>query len=451
MFSVDSRLAILASQSLCLSSPIQKLESTDTAPWYARPMQVLLVNPPIYDFTAFDFWLRPYGLFRVAGRIQHACDLTFFDHLISVQRDDWGRGRFPAQPAAKPAVFSDIKRHYRRYGRPRQEFRAFLKDRRFDAALIQTVMTYWYPGVQEVIEDLRAVMPKTKIILGGVYASLCPEHARSLGADLIVTGNDLVPLSSMLPSLRPGLPYFAPPTSSVAAMKLTDGCPFACTYCAVPLLSPAFAARPVEECLQEARHLASRGVQHVAFYDDALLFQPERVLKPFLEAVIRETLTLAFHTPNALHARLVDPAIAELMVQAGFRSFFLGFESDSVNWLAQTGGKLVPGEFAHAVRCLREAGASHITAYIIIGHPDADAQEAESSMHFAHEQGVRILLSEYAPVPGTIDSERSRKWADLDEPLAHNKTAFTLRRLGTERVNQLKSLCRQLNSRLTGS
>jgi hypothetical protein len=32
-------------------------------------MRLLLVNPPIYDFTAFDFWLRPYGMLRVAGQI----------------------------------------------------------------------------------------------------------------------------------------------------------------------------------------------------------------------------------------------------------------------------------------------------------------------------------------------------------------------------------------------
>ena len=51
----------------------------------------------------------------------------------------------------------------------------------FDVALIQTVMTYWYPGVQEVIADIRAYSPQTTIVLGGVYATLCPQHARRLG------------------------------------------------------------------------------------------------------------------------------------------------------------------------------------------------------------------------------------------------------------------------------
>jgi len=33
---------------------------------------------------------------------------------------------------------------------------------------MQTVMTYWYPGVKEVIEDICAYSPYTKIVLGGV-------------------------------------------------------------------------------------------------------------------------------------------------------------------------------------------------------------------------------------------------------------------------------------------
>ena len=31
-----------------------------------RP-RILLVNPPIYDFAAYDFWLKPYGMLRAAA------------------------------------------------------------------------------------------------------------------------------------------------------------------------------------------------------------------------------------------------------------------------------------------------------------------------------------------------------------------------------------------------
>ena len=55
------------------------------------------------------------------------------------------------------------------------------------------------------------------------------------------------------------------------------------------------------------------------------------------------------------------------------------------------------------------------------------------------------MLSEFAPIPGTPDGESCRSYTDLDEPLNHNKTAFTGRILGVDRVNQLKLLAKEVN------
>ena len=411
-------------------------------------MQVLLVQPPIYDFAAYDFWLRPYGMLRVAGRIRQAAELTLFDFLVSQRRDAWGRGRYPAGIIQKPKEFRDIPRNFRRFGRPRVEFQEFLKARSFDAVLIQTMMTYWYPGVREVIEDLRRLQPGAKIILGGIYATLCPEHAAALGADLVVEGNHLEGVWRLLGiEPRNDYPAWMPPVGEVGVLKLTEGCPFHCTYCSAPISSPEFETRAVEDCLEELRRLFRLGARQVAFYDDALLFRAHDILVPFLEGVRREGLAASFHTPNALHARFISAELASLMVQSGFRSFFLGFESGVENWQRSTGGKVSSTEFASAVRSLRAAGAESIAAYILAGHPDSDGQEIEPSMNLAHETGARILLSEFSPVPGTPDAAKSAAWADLPEPLSHNKTAFAFRRLGGGRLARLKDLARELNHR----
>lgn len=413
-------------------------------------MRILLVNPPIYDFTAYDFWLRPYGMQRVAGRIKHACRLSFFDFLDSRRRDSWGRGSYPYSYVPKPKALSDIPRRYRRYGKPREEFREYLKKESFDAVLIQTMMTYWYPGIQEVIADLRELQPSAGTILGGVYATLCPDHARSLGADLVVEGFNLDPLWYML-SIEPtheGIPFWPHTGQKYGVMKLTEGCPFRCSYCASSIFRTGFAERPTAECLAELEQLVRIGIRNIAFYDDALLYRPERGLAPFLEGVLSTQIPISFHTPNALNARFITDDIAQLIVNAGFTSFFIGFESRSDSWHQSTGGKVSTDDFVAAVRHLRAAGARHITTYIIVGHPDSDSQSLEQSMTFAHENGTRVLLSEFSPIPGTEDCKKSTGWADLEEPLSHNKTAFAIRRLGTERVNRLKDLSRSLNSRL---
>jgi radical SAM superfamily enzyme YgiQ (UPF0313 family) len=404
-------------------------------------VNLLLVNPPIYDFTAFDFWLRPYGLLRVGGRLREF-DLTAFDYLVSRNRDAFGRGRYDQQLAVKPRALADIPRNFYRFGSAREDFRRLLSTKSFAAVLIQTVMTYWYLGVREVIDDVRSLQPKAKVILGGVYATLCPRHAASLGADIVIQGMDLTPIG--LP-LSEGLPSWEKVDAEVGVLKITEGCPFRCTYCSVPVVYPNFKARPLDVCVEEVRHLTRLGARNVAFYDDALLFNADRILAPFLETVLSQDLRVSFHTPNALNARFTTPDIARLMVRAGFKTFFLGLESDAYEWQRKTGGKVYSDEFADAVRALRDAGATSITAYIIIGHPDSQEQSLEASIRFAAAQGARVMLSEFAPIPGTPDGEACRRLTELDEPLNHNKTAFTLRFLGSERVDALKNLCRKVN------
>src|SRR6516162_2232144 len=108
-----------------------------------RCSNLLLVNPPIYDFTAFDFWLRPYGLLRVGGYLR-TCDLAVFDHLVSRERDAFGRGRFDQRVVTKPKALADVPRRFYRFGRPAEDFRQVLSSQEFDVVLVQTVMTYWY-------------------------------------------------------------------------------------------------------------------------------------------------------------------------------------------------------------------------------------------------------------------------------------------------------------------
>jgi hypothetical protein len=116
-----------------------------------RP-NVLLVNPPIHDFSAYDFWLKPYGLLRVAGYLRHQVDYLVFDYLdrehpflpdeMRQKTDQWGRGPFYSTRLPQPELYAEIPHPYRRYGLPREDFQTFLADYGpFDVALIQTVMT----------------------------------------------------------------------------------------------------------------------------------------------------------------------------------------------------------------------------------------------------------------------------------------------------------------------
>ncbi len=443
--------------------------------------RILLVNPPIYDFAAYDFWLQPYGLLSVAGQLRGQAEFLLFDYLDRARgdcglriadcglkkdsvsahppSDRWGRGRLYWERIESPAPLKNIPRYFRRFGVARTCFTDYLRERGpFDYVLIQTMMTYWYPGIREVIEDVRRAWPSARIVLGGNYATICSDHARSLGADLVVVGSDLRPLWEFLemtpdpsqPALwEAGVNDHSPPR--VGAIKLADGCPFRCSYCSVPRVYRGFQPRPLGRALAELELLAERGVENVAFYDDALLFDAQSVLVPFLREILGRGLRVNLHTPNALNARFLTGDLAHLMVKAGFKTFYLGFESASRQWQQSTGGKVYSEELALAVDHLFAAGADpvDITAYQIVGHPESDVQELEESMRFVHSLGIRGMLADFSPIPGTPDGEACRRWVDLDEPLLHNKTAFPIIRLGFDEVNRLKDLQRALNRSIT--
>jgi len=429
--------------------------------------RVLLINPPIYDFAAYDFWLKPLGLLTVAGYLRPFAEMALFDYLDRLDpaapdressAETFGRGRLPARIIGKPHAFADIPRHYRRYGLGRDVFERFVSQSGpFDFALIGTVMSYWYPGVAEVIRDVRKYSPGTTIVLGGFYAQACPEHAAGLGADIVVSTPDLSPLYDAIgigaeTAIRPYSPPLWQGYSRLesAAIKLTTGCPFKCTYCWTGQRGGGFSHRPPAECIADLETLLGLGAADIAFYDDALLYEPEATLVPFMRHVIDNNIKVRFHTPNALHAGLVTAELARLMVGAGFKTFYLGFESSSQDFQERTGSKVFSHQLESAVRHLLAAGAEarHITAYEILGHPDYDLQQLEQSMRFAHNLGIRVMLSDFSPIPGTPDGEACRRRVNLDEPLNHNKTAFPIALLGNEQVNLFKELCRQLNRTL---
>jgi hypothetical protein len=428
--------------------------------------KILLVNPPIYDFAAYDFWLKPYGLLSMAGYLRGQADFVLFDYLDrlhpfmagrrELESDRWSRGRFYCERVPRPPCLQAIPRYFHRFGLPRDLFRDFLaKENPFDFVFVQTTMTYWYNGVEEVIEDVHTVQPHARVVLGGNYVTLCPDHAQTLGADLLVLGVNLEPLWEYVgirPDLKQPALWEAYPRLNVGVLKLTDGCPFSCTYCSVPTVYGRFQPRPREHSLAELELLARLGVQNVAFYDDALLFEPNKVLIPFLDEVAKRNVKVNFHSPNALNARFLTAELAELMVRAGFKTFYLGFESASLQWQKQTGSKVSSDQLAQAVAHLVSAGAKpeSITAYQILGHPYIDIQELEASMRFVNSLGIRGMLADFSPIPGTPDGEYCRKWVNMDEPLMHNKTAFPIILLGFEESNRLKDLQRHLNRQLRG-
>ena len=331
---------------------------------------ILLVNPPIYDFTAYDFWLKPYGLLRVGGLLRDQTDLYLFDYMDRNQPDfdrtlaakttQWGCGPYIKTKIRKPEIFSKIPRFFYRFGRKNEMFRNVLHSKtprfRMHPDLANLLVSRRQRGYRR-----RPPHPSARnYCIGRVLRNLLRATPRPSARTWSSKGQCAFSLVRKIATPYTTRIYVASlglvPGASTSVIKLTQGCPFGCSYCYVPQSKVAFATRPVEECLEELDFLVGLGCTNIAFYDDALLYRPHEVLFPFLEAAIQRQYPVHFHTPNALHARFLTSEIAQLMIKAGVKTFYLGFESRSATFHGPSGGKVVSDDLVAAVEHLRGRG-----------------------------------------------------------------------------------------------
>ena len=196
--------------------------------------RILALNPPVEDFAFFDLWSKPLGILYLLERMRkNGNSVSFIDcvHEGAVGKKTFGREKIAAAEIAKPEVYRGIKRNYHRFGLTREAICARLAAmERPDIIFVTSMMTYWYGGVKWLISLLREELPGVPLVLGGVYARLCPEHAASIGADYIVKENWEPDVSYPAMDLYGTLPYGVTMTSF--------GCPLAGEYCASHLLWP---------------------------------------------------------------------------------------------------------------------------------------------------------------------------------------------------------------------
>ena len=363
---------------------------------------LLLINPWIDDFAAYDFFAQPLGLLYLAGLLAES---GYEVHLLDClggprsRSGPFGTGRYSKEIQPTPPPLASIPRRYGRYGIPESNCRARLSQvPRPAAILVTSLMTYWYPGVSAAVRLAREHFPGVPVILGGIYATLCPEHARRhSGADLVVSGpgeEQILALLADLTGFRPplstpldfeSLPYPAlhwQPHLSFIPSLTSWGCPFSCSYCASHLLQPRYQRRQplavAEELLYWQEHL---GLIDVAFYDDALLLQPEEHLLMILQEVRRRGRPFRFHTPNGLHVREITPEVAQGLKEAPFATLRLGVETTALGH-ARFDDKLAPGELETALTHLKEAGfkKEEMGVYLLVGLPDQEDGAIETSI-----------------------------------------------------------------------
>jgi radical SAM superfamily enzyme YgiQ (UPF0313 family) len=309
-------------------------------------------------------------------------------------------------------------------------------------------MTYWYPGVVAAIRLAREHFPNVPVILGGIYATLCPEHAQKhSGAHRVVAGPGEAAIGPLLEEITgwsspgsdfPGLddldsrPYPALDLlehPSYIPILTSRGCPLDCSYCASRQLQPVYRRRDPLAVAAELVYWQDRtGLADAAFYDDALLLGASDHLLVILAELASRGRSFRFHTPNGLHARLITREVAAWLKRANFATLRLGVETTALG-AARLDAKLQAGDLEAALAHLQEAGFAPeaIGVYLLIGLPDQAEAEVAASVLRVQELGATPVLASYSPIPGTALWPRAVAASRFDliaDPLYHNNSLF---------------------------
>ena len=182
----------------------------------------------------------------------------------------------------------------------------------------------------------------------------------------------------------------------VTTMITSRGCPFRCTFC--KLHFQKCLSRSASSVIEEFRQIRDMGIREVEVYDDTFTWSKQRVID-----ICQGLIDAGIHVEWAIRDRVsnADPALLELLYQAGCRRVHYGVESGVDRVIARMKKGITTEEARNAVAWAKQAGMTVLT-YFMFGNIDETVEDMKRTIDFALE-----LNSDYAefsitiPYPGT--------------------------------------------------
>jgi radical SAM superfamily enzyme YgiQ (UPF0313 family) len=344
-----------------------------------------------------------------------------------------------------------------------------------DIMMIETktpvVKRHW-----RIIDDIKTVSPKTKVVLVGDHVTALPrESMENSRADYVITGGDydflllnLVRyLSGRAGSLEPGIWYREngeiKSTGNFVLNHDLNSLPFidrdltkwylyaykngnfkrtpgtytmvgrdcwwrrngGCTFCAWGVLYPTFRVRKPELLVDEIEELVEKyRIREV--FDDTGTFPVGKWLTKFANLMVERKLGEKVYFSCNMRFGVLDEEDYRLLKKAGFRMLLYGLESGSQKTLDMINKGVTIERIIKEIQWASNAGLEpHIT--IMVGYPWETREDAWDTFKLANyffEKGwaKTLQVTVVIPYPGTKLFEQARKetwlktmdWNDYD-------------------------------------
>ena len=255
-----------------------------------------------------------------------------------------------------------------------------------DLVYITSLFTYAYEAVHDAISYYSQKHRKARIVVGGIYATLCADHLREAFRNRIQIRKGIVrKLEKLLPD------YSLIPEWKSSILFSSRGCVRRCPFCSVPVLEPRFEAK------RSIRHLVYPGHEKVVFWDNNIL------ASPYWRQIFNELeeLDLEVDFNQGLDARLLTQEVAERLRALRVPITRLAYDSDGIRKALK-----------RAIHILKDVGVRGrgIIVYCLYNHQDTPSSFLDRVRDLL-EWGVVAYPMRYEPLePRPKNTYVSASW-----------------------------------------
>lgn len=276
-----------------------------------------------------------------------------------------------------------------------------LPDSSFDPELIfiSSLFTYYADKVKRTVKLCRKKYPKAKIVVGGVYANLMPEHCQEY------TKPDYV-ISSVIPEVEDIPLDFSFVDSDYQIIQLSRGCVKKCKFCAVHRIEPEYQHKTTFKDGVVKRKLL--------FLDNNLLANPDidHILDELDDLkMYRKILSWEAVSGIDVDYLLKKPYLAKRMRRSGCVNVRIAWD----------GSVKKASKIKQAIDLLNDADfdISKIRVFMLYNF-EIPFEECEEKRRLCFEWGVRVYQCRYIPIHTIDDNFNQRREQTNDDYYIHD-------------------------------
>lgn len=257
-----------------------------------------------------------------------------------------------------------------------------------DLIVVTSIFTYWSKYVKDAVSYYKKKFKTAPIIVGGIYASLMPDHCKNYtGCDGVILGT--------INEAEKVIPAYDLVDVDYQIIHTSRGCVRKCGFCGTYIIEPEW------NCKKSIKNEIIK--KKLIFYDNNLIANP--YIKDILNELIelkKERKISYLESQSGFDGRILtkDPEIGKMLKKAGFKNPKIAWDyglNDSKNIKKQ-------------IDILIESGFNpkEISIFMIYNY-ELDYEEMEKKRVLCAEWGVQITDCRYRPLNATFDNYSSYK------------------------------------------